>query len=70
MDEHGFTSEETAIIHAIGQQIAEFHEGVIKSALTDYQKGNLKPALRVDQTLRVMGLEQASLLFQTLYVHH
>lgn len=69
MDEYEFTSEENAIIHAIGQQIAEFNEGLIKDALILHKQGRITPALRFDQSLRVMGLESASMLFQTLYVN-
>lgn len=68
MEKFSFDPEETAIIHAIGQSIAEFHEERIKEAIISHRNGIIKPALRVDQSLRVMGLEGASLLFQTLYI--
>jgi len=66
MSKIDFDDQEMAIVHEIAQQIAEFHEASIKEAIFASRNGNFKPALRFDQFLRVMGLEAASLLFQTL----
>jgi len=68
MYEIHFDEQERAIVHEIAQQIAEFHEEMIMEAIIASRNGQFKPALRFDQFLRVMGLEGASLLFQTLQV--